>query len=135
MPFSFNPTVQTGNPEGQAQMPSAGVPQSSSPDISLNDAPSVPDTPFLFLQQRGSGNISVNAYLQMLLLLISSVVVISAVTLFVYGMYLTSQINSKKELLAAEESTFKDYPFDDMKVLSNKQQIEAYQTQKCLFLL
>jgi hypothetical protein len=120
MPFSFNPTAQGGGQEGNAQSQEASFAQGNSPDISLTDAPTAPDSPILFLAQRESGNVSVNAYLQMLLILVALVSVIFAVVLFVYGMYLTSQIDNKKERLALEESTFKDYPFDTMKTLSER---------------
>jgi hypothetical protein len=120
MPFSFNPTVQTGSQGEGAQTPSTSLAPQVSPDISLNDAPTAPETPFLFLAQRGTGNITMNAYLQMLLLLTTVLSVVAAITLFVYGMYLTSSIESKKELLALEEGTFKSYPFDEMKRLSSR---------------
>lgn len=101
-------------------MPSAGLQQQSSPEISLGDNPTVPDTPFLFLQQRGSGSISVNAYIQMLLILISILAVVASTILFAYGMYLSSSIESKKEMLAAEEGTFVSYSFEEMKKTSDR---------------
>ncbi|MBP6888730.1 MAG: hypothetical protein KBC21_03425 [Candidatus Pacebacteria bacterium] len=120
MPFSFNPTAQAGGTQEGGNPSAVGVAPQNSPDISINDAPSVPDTPFLFLQQRGTGTISMNAYLQMLLVLICVLTVVSSITLFAYGMYLSSSIESKKEQLAAQEASFKEYPFDDMRKLSDK---------------
>ncbi len=120
MPFSFNPTAQAGGTQEGGNPSAVGVAPQNSPDISINDAPSVPDTPFLFLQQRGTGTISMNAYLQMLLVLICVLTVVSSITLFAYGMYLSSSIESKKEQLAAQEASFKEYPFKDMERLSTR---------------
>lgn len=116
MAFSFNPTVQSGGEgQGMAPAPASSLTPSSIPDVPLSDAPSAPESPVLFISQRGTGNVTVMAYAQLLLLLIASLMVISSVTLAVYGFYLNKTIADKKELLAGTEKTFIELPSDQMK--------------------
>lgn len=116
MAFSFNP--------GQNQAP--GTPQSggmqppTSTTSQVVDAlPSVPDSPFLFMRNRGQ-EMTINAYLQMLLVLLSVLMVAGSVVLFAYGQYLEISIKNKKEELLGMEGTFKSYPFEEMTVTSQR---------------
>lgn len=116
MPFSFNPTAQSGT--GQA--PAATAPQesgfapSAAPNVPLSDAPAVPSTPFLFIQQRG-GDKTVGAYVQVLLMTVFVLSIVSSITLYAYSFYLKKSIESKKLLVDEAEANFKGYPYEDMK--------------------
>jgi hypothetical protein len=113
MSFSFNPGQQA-----QAGEPMSGggltppVPQGEP-----SGAIAVPDSPFLFMQQRGQ-DMTVGAYVQIILVMVSILAVAVSVTLFAYSTYLTSAINSKKEEIATRDATFKDFPIDEMKRVS-----------------
>lgn len=118
MAFSFNPTqtAQAGTSF------SANVPQGTvqAPGGPVKDAPaSIPDSPFLFLRNRDQ-DMTINAYLQLLLLLGAALSVLFSIVLFTYGQYLSMSIDQKKAELASKEGTFKAYPFDDMLALSNR---------------
>ncbi len=113
MPFSFNPTAQTGTEQAPAPQESGFVP-SATPVASLNDAPAVPETPFLFIQQRG-GDKTAEAYVQVLLITVFVLSIISAITLYAYSFYLKKSVDSKKLLVEQSEESFKTYPYDDMK--------------------
>ncbi len=80
MPFSFNPgqSAQTAPQGGQG----IGAPLGSA--ATASSSPSVPDSPFLFIQQRGK-ELTINAYLQIIILLIATLSIISAITLFAYS--------------------------------------------------
>lgn len=91
--------------------------------------PSVPDSPFLFMRQRG-GEVSVNAYLQILLAVVALVSVIVATVLFTYRLYLTSSIESKKSEITLRDASFKDYPYDDMRRLSKRMENLSLLMQK-----
>lgn len=126
MPFSFNPTVSSGSapaPQQQSEgAPSSSFSSTQAPfsDTPLSDAPQAPESPFLFLREREDDAKSVNAYLQLLLIFASILCIISAITLFAYSKYLQSGIEQKKTDLAQAEATFKEYPFEDMKKVSNR---------------
>jgi hypothetical protein len=125
MAFSFNPNQNTT--EGAVQQTpssfsSTPEPQAASSATSLNDAPKAPDSPLLFTKREEGQEVSVNAYLQMLFMLISIVAIISAGTLFVYGWYLESKIESTKNDIASREASFKDYPFEEMRNLVTRAQ-------------
>ena len=113
MSFSFNPGQQA-----QAGEPMSGggltppVPQGEP-----SGAIAVPDSPFLFMQQRGQ-DMTVGAYVQIILVMVSILAVAVAVTLFAYSTYLTMSIESNKDELLAKDASFKDYPIEDMKKLS-----------------
>ncbi len=122
MPFSFNP----GQPAPSAGVQNQGIaPGSMQPPVGtsapvVSGAPSVPDSPFLFMRNRDQG-MSMNAYVQIILMLVTAFAVISAVSLFAYSQYLTLSINSKKEEIAQKDAAAKlEYPFDDMKKLSKR---------------
>ena len=123
MAFSFNPGQQAGaaTPSGTPSQPVqvAGVQPSSADKGDKNDIPSVPDSPFLFMQHRDQP-MAVNAYIQILLIVITLLSVIASVILFAYSQYLVSSIESKKAKLATKEETFKEYPLDEMKKESNR---------------
>lgn len=113
MSFSFNPGQQTpaGEPMsggGLTPPPQEGV---------VTGAPAVPDSPFLFMQQRGQ-DMTVGAYVQIILVMVSILAIAVSVTLFAYSTYLTSAIASKQEEIEALDATFKDYPIDEMKRVS-----------------
>ncbi len=123
MPFSFNPTAQSGNQPETGGAPLAPTGNfSSAPIAPLSDAPTVPDTPFLFIQQRG-GDKTVQAYLQVLLMTVFILAVISSITLFAYSMYLKKSIESKKLLVEESEASFKTYPYEEMKKTYNNMTI------------
>lgn len=124
MAFSFNPgqpaqapaaPVSSAPASGGMSAPQGGMtpPPSATPDTSL----AIPDSPFLFMQQRGQ-EMSIMAYVQIGLILASILSVMVAVTLFAYSTYLTASIKSKQEELLAADATFKEYPVEDMKRLS-----------------
>lgn len=116
MAFSFNPeqTAQPGAPVSGGQT-AGGIapPVSTVPDTSL----AVPNSPFLFMQQRGQ-EMSITAYVQIALIFVSILSVVVAVTLFAYSSYLNTSIDSKKQELLAADANFKEYPIEDMKRMS-----------------
>lgn len=115
MAFSFNNQGQeAGTPQSQAA-PVSG--QQPAQQASKGATPSVPDSPFLFIQYRGQ-EMPVNAYLQMVLLLLAALSVLASIVLFAYSSYLTSSIESKKQELAASDTTFSEYPIEEMKRFS-----------------
>ncbi len=134
MPFSFNPGQPSPNagtapvqpqPQAQPQAPAPAAPGAVSPQATSatsnvkNNLPSVPDSPFLFISQRNQNKqISITAYLQIILMVVAILSVLASLVLFAYGMYLSSSIQSKKEELAAKEADFPTYPLDDMKRLA-----------------
>ncbi len=118
MPFSFNPTAQSGAPQSQAPQ-EAGFAPSAAPVASLADAPAVPETPFLFIQQRG-GDKTLGAYVQVLLITVFTLAIISSITLFAYSFYLKKSIESKKLLVEGSEASFKTYPYEEMKEVYQK---------------
>jgi hypothetical protein len=116
MAFSFNPgqTPQAGGAPGASPFATAPMPGAAPSGI-----PSMPDSPFLIMQNRDQPA-TVNAYLQMLLALVAVLAVVVSVTIFAYSIYLSSSIESKKEDIAQKEADFKDYPLDEMKKFSNR---------------
>jgi hypothetical protein len=58
------------------------------------------------------------AFVQIILILVSILSVVIAVTLFAYSSYLTSSINSKQQELLTKDASFKEYPIEDMQRLS-----------------
>lgn len=116
MAFSFNPT------QAQGGVPSPGVPQVSiqSPGGSGQDAPaSIPDSPFLFMRNRDK-EMTINAYLQLLLILVTTLFVAASIILFAYSQYLSMSINKKKDDIASAETNFKAYPLTEIRALSDK---------------
>ena len=116
MAFSFNPT----QPQGGAASP--GVPQVSiqSPSGSAQDSPaSIPDSPFLFLRDRGS-EMTINAYLQLLLILVAVLSIAATIIIFVYSQYLSMSVSKKQADLREKESSFTAYPFEEMQSLSDR---------------
>lgn len=113
MSFSFNPGQQapTGEPMSGGGL-TPPVPQGEP-----SGAIAVPDSPFLFMQQRGQ-DMTVGAYVQIILVMVSILAIAVSVTLFAYSTYLTMSIESKKEEMLAKDSTFKEYPIEEMKKLS-----------------
>jgi hypothetical protein len=110
MSFSFNPGQQapTGEPMsggGLTPPAQAGAPVG---------APAVPDSPFLFMQQRGQ-DMTIIAYVQIVLIMVSILAVAVSITLFVYSMYLTSAIASKKDEIMTRDASFKEFPVEEMK--------------------
>jgi hypothetical protein len=118
MPFSFNPESQAPAP-GQGFTSASGVSTSASQAAAASAAPSVPDSPFLFMRQRGQ-EMSINSYLQIILIIVAILSVVASIILFSYSMYLTASISSKKDELVARDATFKEYPIDDMKRTSKR---------------
>ena len=116
MAFSFNPGQTTPQGVSPAAAPFAAAPL---PGASPTGAVSVPDSPFLFMQNR-EAPITVNGYLQMVLALVAALGVFVAITVFAYSFFLASSIESKKETIAEKESTFKDYPLTEMKRFSDR---------------
>lgn len=115
MPFSFNPGQTTAPLQAGAQ----GIPVPGAAPGAPSALPTVPDSPFLFIQQRGR-EMTINAYLQIVILLIATLSIVAALVLAVYGFYLSRSIESKKTELAAKEATFKEYPLAEMKRLSDR---------------
>jgi hypothetical protein len=130
MPFSFNPGQPTTSASGApAQAPvsaptTPGVvtPQApTAPSPAKGGAPSVPDSPFLFISQRNQNKeISVTAYLQIILMVVAILSILASLVLFAYGMYLSSSIQSKKDELALKDASFPTYPIAEMRSLSNR---------------
>lgn len=118
MPFSFNPTAQNETPQAQDRQEAAFTP-SATPNQSIVDAPSVPETPFLFIQQRG-GDKTLGAYIQVLLVTVFTLAIISSVTLLSYSFFLKKSIESKKVLVEGSEASFKTYPYEEMKEVYQK---------------
>ena len=118
MAFSFNPgqPAQGGAPN-QGAAPLSGIQPAGTPPADA--LPSVPDSPFLFMRYRDQP-MTVNAYLQILLIIVSIFAVAFSIIVFIYSMYLSASINSKREALATRDATFKEYPIDDMKRLSTR---------------
>jgi hypothetical protein len=117
MAFSFTPgqVAAPGTPN-QGFTPASAPGAAPQPQSNI---PSVPDSPFLFMRNRDQP-MSVNAYLQIILIFVAVLSVAFSLLLFLYGQYLTSSIESKKADLLAADSTFKEYPLDDMKRLSRR---------------
>lgn len=119
MAFSFNPTQSTGQAQGVVTAPTA--PQTGMqpvPSATTGTTPlAVPDSPFYFIQQRGQEK-TVGAYIQMVLVVVALLSVISALTLFAYSFYLTTNIEKNKQAILVQDTTFKEYPFETMKRLS-----------------
>ncbi len=115
MPFSFNPGQTAAPAQGGGQ----GIPVPGSAPTASSTLPSVPDSPFLFIQQRGR-EMTINAYLQIVILLVATLSVLGALVLFAYSFYLSSSIETKKAELAAKEATFKESPLAEMKRLSDR---------------
>jgi hypothetical protein len=119
MAFSFSPGQQ---PQAvpQPQGAPAQAPQPSSAMVATTaQLPSIPDSPFLFMQHRGQ-EMTVNAYLQIMLILVAVTSIFLSIVCFAYTSYLSSSIASKKEQLASSDATFKTYPIDDMKKFYNR---------------
>ncbi len=118
MAFSFNPGQSTpSSPQGSAgwgAAPGVGGVAPSTPS-----APAVPNSPFLFMQQRGAEKSSV-AYMQILLFVVFVIAVIASISLFSYSFYLSSSIDAKKKEILLKETSFKEYPFAEMKKTSDK---------------
>ncbi len=115
MPFSFNPTVQSGGQEGNTQPAESGFSQPVQQGDALVGVPTAPSSPFLFLEQRGEDGRSTMAYIQIVLIVINVITLVSAITLSVYYFYLNKVIDSKKTAVVERETTFKDYPFEEMR--------------------
>lgn len=124
MAFSFNPgqpaqapaaPISSAPASGGMSAPQGGMtpPPSATPDTSL----AVPDSPFLFMQQRGQ-EMSIMAYVQIGLILATILSIMVAVTLFAYSTYLTASIKSKQEELLARDASFREYPIEEMQRLS-----------------
>lgn len=118
MPFSFNPETQAPLP-GQGFTNASGVPVTAPQATNTAAVPSVPDSPFLFMRQRGQ-DMTVNSYLQIILVAVAVLSIVASAVLFSYSMYLTASIASKKAELLAKDATFKEYPIEDMKRLSHR---------------
>jgi hypothetical protein len=118
MSFSFNQgqSEQSGS-FAQGAVPSAPV--AAVPGAVPGASPSIPDSPFLFIQQREQ-TVSIGAYIQIILLVITILSVVVSVAIFGYSMYLASNIDAKKAEIAQRDASFKEYPFEDMKRLSNR---------------
>lgn len=111
MAFSFTPGQIV--PQGSQSQTGAGgsaVPQVSGP-------PS--DSPFLFIREKGQ-QFSVMAGVQIVLAVVAVLSIIVSLTLFSYSVYLKSQIADKKAEIELKENGFADYPYEDMKRLSNR---------------
>ena len=115
MPFSFNP----GQSATMAPQGGQGIGVPGADPVTTSSLPSVPDSPFLFMQQRGR-EMTINAYLQIIILLIAALSVLAAITVFAYSLFLSSNIKKTKEALAVKEKSFKDYPLSEMKRLSDR---------------
>jgi hypothetical protein len=136
MAFSFNPgqSTQAGVPIQSPPPTSAPAPGSSAPGtigapqqinnqapVKTAGGPSVPDSPFLFISQRGRGqDLSIGAYIQIVLIVLAILSVLASVILFTYSMYLTNSIESKKAELIVMDASFKEYPLDEMKKISDR---------------
>jgi hypothetical protein len=80
-------------------------------------APAVPDSAFLFMQQRGQ-EMTIGAYVQIVLVMVSILAVAVSIVLFAYSMYLTTSISSKKQEILTRDATFKELPIEEMKRVS-----------------
>jgi hypothetical protein len=119
MAFSFNPTQQpqgaVTQPEGQVGFSAAagsGIQPAGTPTIA-----SFPDSPFLFLHDRDKP-MSIPAYIQIGLMILTVLSIIVSGTIFAYSLYLGQVINAKKADLSLKEKSIKTYPFEDMKRIS-----------------
>lgn len=111
MPFSFNPTVASGNQDTPSPQGGFAPSESSSP---LADAPSVGNTPFLFFDQRAQEK-STLAYVQIVAGVLFILSIIASITLFGYSLYLKKSIEDKRLVIENSESDFKEYPYDEMR--------------------
>lgn len=121
MVFSFNPNSGQAPSEavaGAAQ-PSGMQPVVITPIVSAADAAALPDSPFLFIKYRGRDK-TVVVYLQIILIAFAILSVCASVVFFSYGLYLSSRIEKKQTEILALDATFKEYPIEDMKRLSNR---------------
>jgi hypothetical protein len=119
MAFSFNPG-QIAPPGGQAQaIPGAGtVPGVPGTVPAVVNATGVP-SPFLFIQNKGQP-MTVMTGVQIILIFASILSIFICGTLYAYSLYLQSAVSDKKALLDAKEAEFVDYPYSDMKRLSDR---------------
>jgi Tfp pilus assembly protein PilE len=115
MPFSFNPG-QAGTPGGPAQ---GMAPTQAQVAANATSAPSVPDSPFLFMRYRDR-EMPINAYLQILLILVAFLSILASLILFSYSSYLTSSIERQAQELTDKDAGFKDYDVESMKRLSKR---------------
>jgi hypothetical protein len=81
-------------------------------------APSVPDSPFLFMRYRDQEEKPINMYIQIVLMAAAVLSIIICVVLLGYSMYLKQDNESKDTQIKAMDANFKEYPFDDMRDLS-----------------
>ena len=113
MAFSFTPGQIA--PQGGQVAPAPGT---GAPGMSLAPTAGPPsNSPFLILRERGQP-LSLLACVQVVLLTVTIVSVALTVILYSYTIYLTSSIDKKKTTIAEKETSFKVYPFEDMKQLS-----------------
>ncbi len=117
MAFSFNPSQQ--QPSGGQGISPAGIapPGGADGQVAPENLPPEGDSPILFIRLRGR-EMTIAAYLQMLLIVVNVLVVATAIIFFAYSQYLSVSVEKKKEELLAKESGFKEYPYEEMKRLS-----------------
>lgn len=117
MAFSFNPTQTPGGAQAAQGVPQVNI--QSPGGTSKESLPSIPDSPFLFMRNRDQ-DMTINAYVQLILILTAVLSIAASIIVFVYAQYLSMSIDKKKDELAVKEASFKSYPFDEMQALSDR---------------
>lgn len=115
MAFSFTPGQIAPQGNQATAAPSTGVPGAALAPVS--GPPST--SPFLILRERGQP-LSIMACVQIVLFALAVVSVIVSVVLYSYSIYLSSSVEQKKKEIGTKESTFKNYPFEEMRQLTNR---------------
>lgn len=110
MPFSFKPTQDTGNSSPEPSQVGATGTSSQTSSSTLPSSALYPDS-------RLPGKRDV---VKLAVFGIFGATVGVAIILFVYQQYLTSQFNSKKSQLVADEAKLGALPLTDMRKLSNR---------------
>ncbi|MEN9552196.1 MAG: hypothetical protein RI935_573 [Candidatus Parcubacteria bacterium] len=113
MPFSFNPTSGAQNQSGAQQGgPTFGLQSNTSgvEDVTSSDVPQAPESPFLFMAQRGQDKTAM-AYVQIIAGTLFAVSIIATLVSFGYMKYLETVLESKRAEIQDKETTLKEYPY------------------------
>jgi hypothetical protein len=113
MAFSFTPGQiatqgsQAIAPPGAAETGGLAAPTVGPPS----------DSPFLIIRERGQP-VSVMACVQIVLVVVAILSVVICGSMYSYSVYLTAQINTKREEIDAKDAMFPKYSYEDMLRLS-----------------
>lgn len=115
MAFSFSPGQIA--PQGSQALTPPGTVAPGTAIAPVAGPPS--DSPLLFIKERG-GPLSIMACIQIVLIVVTVLSILICGTLYAYSVYLTSQINTKKEELLTKDTGFPEYQYDTMIRLSKR---------------